>query len=356
MNTHRISVRKDRKVVQCFKRGKKLWLNYSINGERYRKTTGLDANAKNKKIVENTIIPQLLAKIATGEIFKRKSKSFEVYGEIFLRQKERKLRAYEIRKPYFDRVISYFADKDIDSITRLEIKEYLFSLDMKSRSKGVYKSCIGEIFELAVDDGIINNNPALNIRLPHDVKKPVEYFSKDEVEKLLSVATGIMKPYLLLAFNTGMRPEEVLGLKHSDISNRVLTISRVRTKGRVDYPKTNNSFRKLAIPQFIEDELAKLNPDSEFIFDTIDDAGKLRKKWTKVLKDADIPHRKISSARHTFATLMLREKIVSINELSGLLGHSSPKVTLAHYSGVIDSTLINLGENFALFGHNSGTI
>lgn len=46
---------------------------------------------------------------------------------------------------------------------------------------------------------------------------------------------------------------------------------------------------------------------------------------------------------------MLKENIVSINELAGLLGHSSPKVTLEHYASVIQSKNINLGANFSLF-------
>lgn len=52
---------------------------------------------------------------------------------------------------------------------------------------------------------------------------------------------------------------------------------------------------------------------------------------------------------------MLQENIVSINELAGLLGHSSPKVTLAHYASVIDAKNIDLGHNFSLFGHNIDT-
>ncbi|MFA6191838.1 MAG: hypothetical protein WC665_05745 [Sulfurimonas sp.] len=48
---------------------------------------------------------------------------------------------------------------------------------------------------------------------------------------------------------------------------------------------------------------------------------------------------------------MMRENIVSINELAGLLGHSSPKVTLEHYTSVIESKNIDFGVNFSLFGH-----
>ena len=41
-----------------------------------------------------------------------------------------------------------------------------------------------------------------------------------------------------------------------------------------------------------------------------------------------------------------------INEVEELLGHSSPKIILAHYMCVLDSKMIDLGRNFDLFGTN----
>jgi len=52
---------------------------------------------------------------------------------------------------------------------------------------------------------------------------------------------------------------------------------------------------------------------------------------------------------------MLRDSVVSINELSGLLGHSNLKVTLMHYASVIDSIEVELGRDFNLFGNKMGT-
>ena len=53
---------------------------------------------------------------------------------------------------------------------------------------------------------------------------------------------------------------------------------------------------------------------------------------------------------------MLQENIISINELAGLLGHSSPKITLEHYASVINVKSIDLGTNFSLFSYNPATI
>jgi hypothetical protein len=46
---------------------------------------------------------------------------------------------------------------------------------------------------------------------------------------------------------------------------------------------------------------------------------------------------------------MLKEGRVSINELAGLLGHSSPKITLERYASIINVENIDLGKNFSLF-------
>ena len=69
--------------------------------------------------------------------------------------------------------------------------------------------------------------------------------------------------------------------------------------------------------------------------------------------DAGVKRNKLYSTRHTFATLMLKENIVSINELAGLLGHFSPKVRLEHYASVIESKNITFGK---IFFHSLGTI
>lgn len=62
------------------------------------------------------------------------------------------------------------------------------------------------------------------------------------------------------------------------------------------------------------------------------------------------------ATRHTFATLILQENRVGINESAGLLGHSSPRITLEHYASVVNIKNIDLGVNFSLFSYNSAKI
>jgi integrase len=336
-------------MVRIRSRYGNLHLDYMMDGQRVRKSTGLPDTKANRELVQRSVIPNLLNMIATGEIHKKKPKTFGYYFVEFLKMKDSN-RSYNSKKPHWDKLNSHFKEIDIDKISRLEIKTYLLNMPIKSASKGVYKSALQEVFELAIDDGVISTNPAINIRLKSDHKNEVDYFTKDEVKLLLDTATGVMKAYLMIAFHTGMRPEEILGLQWGDFSDTHINIRRVRTRGEIQHPKTRNSIRTVPYPAFIMQSVKSIYSGSLFIFGDIDDSTGLRYQWWKLLKDCGFEKRRLYSTRHTFATIMLQDRIVSLNELAGLLGHSTPKITLSHYASIIDAKTIDLGKNFDLFG------
>ena len=335
-------------MATCFNIGGNLYINYVVDGERKRKATGLKDTKENRKVVQETIIPKLSVMIATGEIYKQKPKKFEHYYNLYLKRKNANS-SYDKKRHQWGIANDHFKDRDIDKITRLDVKSFILDMPIKSSSKGIYKSMLIEIFEMGIDDGIIDINPAINIKLTPDPKKEVDYFTKDEVHKLLEMAEGIMKPYLMLALHTGMRPEEILGLQIGDIGNGRIDIKRVRTRGRIQHPKTRNSIRKIPCPDFVINEALKIQTDNIFLFGTIDDVSKLHHEWWKLLTACGFERRRLYSCRHTFATLMLQDRVVSVNELAGLLGHSTPKITLSHYASVIDAKTIELGRDFDLF-------
>lgn len=349
MSAHGVSVRKGKGMAKVYVRGKKLHIDYMVDGNRKRKATGLDDTKENRKLIETSIIPKLMSMIATGEIHKKKPKNFGYYFEIFLRRKSN-LRSYHKMVDQWNITNNFFKDKDIDKITRLDIKNFLFELPIKSISKKAYRGCLNQTFEMAVDDGVIQTNPALNISLPQDEKKDITYFSKKEVNVLFQNATGVMKPFLYLALNTGMRPEEILGLQLGDIQDGKIDIKRVRTCGEITHPKTRNSIRRIPCPDFVIEEVKKYQSDNIFIFGKFDDVAKLRYKWLMLLKKCEIEYRKMYSCRHTYATIMLQDGIVSLNELAGLLGHSTPAITLSYYASVIEAKTIKLDKDFDLFG------
>ena len=342
-------------MVNYFLRGHTIWLVYHVDGIRHRKSTGLKNTFQNLKKVQKEIIPLLTTKIITGDIYKKRPDTFKYYYDIFVQHKSVN-RSFDNKHYKYKKLNQHFCNKVISSITRLDIKEYLRSLNIKTASLAVYKSALIEIFELAVDDGVINTNPAINIKLKTTEKSSIEYFTKDDVYFLLNRAEGIIKLYLLIAFNTGMRPEEILGLQLGDINDGKIDIKRVRTRGRIDQPKTKNSIRKIPCSDLIYDAVHQHKSKTIFLFDNIDDATKLRHQWKRLIDSTNIKYRKLYMTRHTYATHMLQDKVVSINELAGLLGHSSPRVTLSHYASVIDTQEINMDKNYDLYCHNTATV
>jgi integrase len=342
-------------MTTYYLRSSVIWLNYYVEGVRKQKSTKLKNTPQNIKIVKDKIIPALDIKIATGEIYKKKPQTFEYYGNIFLRQKKC-IKSYSSKLPKWEKVIEFFKNRNIDTITRLDIKEYLNSLNIKSSSKATYRGALNGIFELAVDDGVMNFNPALNIRLSKDVKEAVKFYTKDEVNNIIEASSGFFKVYLQIAFNTGMRIGEILGLQLGDFEDGYINIKRTRTKGIVGNGKTWNSQRKVPYPSFIYDEVKNIQTDNIFIFGDIDDAGKLDYLWRQCVSNAKVQKLRLYCTRHTFATLMLNSKLVSINELAGLLGHSSAKTTLDKYASVLGAETVDLGKDFSLFCDTTVTV
>ena len=57
----------------------------------------------------------------------------------------------------------------------------------------------------------------------------------------------------------------------------------------------------------------------------------LKRKTTKILKEAGLEHIRFHDLRHTFATLALQNG-VDVKTVSAMLGHSSAGFTLATYT------------------------
>ena len=49
-------------------------------------------------------------------------------------------------------------------------------------------------------------------------------------------------------------------------------------------------------------------------------------KWTKILKECDIPHKKFHSIRHTYGSMLL-QKGVDIETVAELMGHTAISIT-----------------------------
>ncbi|MCX7710713.1 MAG: site-specific integrase, partial [Clostridia bacterium] len=115
-------------------------------------------------------------------------------------------------------------------------------------------ACISGALEHAVKMDLIPSNPVRKVTLPKKEKFKGNFYTAEQIEKLLEVALGTpIESAVYLAVTLGLRRAEVLGLKwkHIDLDDGTLTIQETRVKFLKDEvtkePKNASSKRTLPL-------------------------------------------------------------------------------------------------------------
>lgn len=211
---------------------------------------------------------------------------------------------------------------------------------------------------------MLQRNPCEFVDLPRMARKEMQALSPHEASRFLQAARedklGIV---LSFALATGMRPEEYLALKWSDLDlhagNATVRRTVIWRKGGGWYfgePKTSRSRRTIPIPRSLVGELAdhrrkqaesRLKKGADYQNnDLVFASGEgtpillrnlVRRHFQPLLARAELsPTLRLYDLRHSCATLLLsageNPKVVSER-----LGHASIVLTLDTYSHVLPS-------------------
>jgi integrase len=208
---------------------------------------------------------------------------------------------------------------------------------------------------------LIPGNPTEDVSRPKPQRREIEVLEPAEVAILLATArTTRMYPIILLAFGTGLRRGETLGLRWSgvDLERRTLTVAQSLEQTRAGLafktPKTQRSRRTIALsPALVEalqahraqqaaDRLAcGMGRDSTgLVFTRIDgnpiQPDSVTKMFARIVARAGIKPVSFHALRHTHATDLLRAG-VHPKVASERLGHASIAITMDTYSHAIPS-------------------
>lgn len=139
----------------------------------------------------------------------------------------------------------------LDELTRQDLQDLL---DRKAGA-GLSRSVVNHlrwqlhaIFELAMGDGAVSNNPTSGLSVSVCAAPPQEklVLSGEDVQRALKVLPIRERLLFRLATIEGMRPGEILGLQLRDVGAQSLRVSRRVYRGNVDSPKTGRS-REVAL-------------------------------------------------------------------------------------------------------------
>jgi integrase len=192
----------------------------------------------------------------------------------------------------------------------------------------------------------------------------MKIYDENQIQIFLNTALSIKDQYYplyYLAFHTGMRQAELIGLKWEDIDweRNTLQVRRqlLRHKGggfEFSKPKSKSGNRKILIglqtmavlKTHQETVIQKRKnskekwPELDLIFPTRVGtpivSQNLRRGFRKVLKVSGLPKIRFHDLRHTAASMMLNYGI-SVLAVSRRLGHSKPSITLDVYGHLIPS-------------------
>lgn len=210
--------------------------------------------------------------------------------------------------------------------------------------------------------GMIISNPTDRVTAPKPEHREMRIYDEGQVQAFLSAARELSESnYALyyLAFHSGLRRAELLGLKWEDIDwgNRTLSVQRqlFRPKGggfEFTKPKSRNGSRTIKLGQSILEVLrdhqtnqwiaAKDVGEKWVDHDLIFPSGigtpladsKLRRSFRRVIKKSGLPQIRFHDLRHTAASLMLNWGIAPII-VSRRLGHASISITMDVYGHLI---------------------
>ena len=342
---------------KLFERDSKLWVRFSLNGKQVRRALNLDDTKLNRKLANTQLIPQMVIKVHTGEFFKNDEdknklpliddyvkRSFEMH-----KATRKKSTHNDCLGMYNNHIKQYFGDKRLDELKPSEIKIWQNTLVEKGLSASYIKhirSVLTLMYRDAMEDEIIDKNPFDLVRIPKILPTEIHPFRLDEIKEILSNSTGWVKNFIALAFFTGARSGEMVGLKWEDIdfSKKEIYIRRAIKMGEISTPKATSSIRVVDILDsllpYLKDQYRLTGDKNSYVFLNQDDEHLYDIKrvrdthWKKVLKKCDIEYRPIYHTRHTFATIML-ENNEDILWVSNMMGHVNATMTLSKYARYI---------------------
>jgi len=151
-------------------------------------------------------------------------------------------------------LVSTFGERELAAFKRDELQDFL---DGKAKREGLSFSVVDhlrwdlkQIFDMAVAEGQIERNPALLLFTPKEAKKPVRRaMTISEVQLCFASLDQRERLIAKLAILAGMRPGEIFALTWGRLTATYADIRQRIYRGRLDTPKTDNSFRKAALSE-----------------------------------------------------------------------------------------------------------
>ena len=225
-----------------------------------------------------------------------------------------------------------------------DIQDFIFSMSRKGQtpsSCGVKVKILRNLFNMAINQNMMNYNPAKSIEAPRGDRHTREPFTNDELKALLAAADDSWKAMILLGANAGLRIKDAASLTWRSVDYQSRTLKYFEKKKRhLKNARPRESYlHKDLIEVLLRLPVASKSPDSPIFprLARLTSSGKtgLSSHFARLLAKAGVDPvplklpggrtfnaKSFHSLRHRFVS-ELRNQGVSLEVRKELAGHDS---------------------------------
>ncbi len=325
-----------------YKVGDTYYITYYVGSKKYEKAIGPRLSLALKEKMER----ESKGRRGNYEVIERQEKTtFSQLIKLYEKEGDRKKFILQFIPTY----LKHFGEWKLSQITRKDLFKFRDELKGTPKQRGgdevtdstVNRALAGlrRLFNFAVSREYMEDNP-----FPKTSKSGLFYsnqqglrnfFSEDQMEKLVNASPDWLRPLILTAYYTGMREGELLGLRWEwvDLKDGVIYLPSTKT-----LKDPTGRGQKVVMQRELIDLFKELPDRSEWVFCQPD--GESFKQWhvykpfKEVLKSLGIDTKRFSwkELRHTTASLMHRKGVPSL-AIKEQLRHTNIKTTVDFYIG-----------------------
>jgi len=174
----------------------------------------------------------------------------QIYLPFYRRKWKRTTTATNENRIYHHLVME-FGSRKLTEFNREELQAFLDRKGAAQLSFSVVAHLrwdLRQIFEMAVEEGILLRNPAMLLFTPRECPLPAtRIMTRKEVQLLLTVLGPRELLIARLAILAGMRPGEIFGLRWGRLESEYADIRQRVYRGDIDSPKSVHSVRWAAL-------------------------------------------------------------------------------------------------------------